>query len=643
MPPKKPKLCFYTFITLLALISSVQAEGDKTIFVKHGSMVILPDTTYIIKNDTLISLPFDVQYQIREIPDAKSADFYNSLGSKASKNKLTDVLFKSIVTSGPPEMTDSIQFRRSEDAFFKYEGKTIGKIRLKKIRILAGSVYDTLEVIETPVSKAFNGLHIQTRDRILRYNLLFAEGDSIDPYLLADNERILRELPYLEDAKILVQPRQEGSEFVDVVVITKDVFSLGISPTLIDAYRYRMAVYERNLLGIGSEIRYTMEYDRRISARTGYDIKYEMNNILGTFINGTFRHRDDPDGLYNQLIFNKPFLTPQTRYGGAINFETARTERVEIQNDSLVKTPFSNGIQDIWLGRSFHIGEVHSRRNLIIAARVRNEDYIRRPTVFADSNFFYHDKKLFLASLTLKRIYYFQSSMILSFGITEDFPIGYRIDFTTGYASDEFSKKPYFGIEVGGAKLWPKLGYFASSMEYGGFFDEGRLQEGIFRTRLFYFTPLSRLAHYGLRQLLFVSWTYGVNRIPGQAISLDNSIRGIVGGIVSGTNRIRFNVESIAFAPWNVFGFRFALYGYGDVGFISNSLDLLNRRNVYGTVGIGCRIRNESLVLRTLQIRIGYFPRLPRGQSQIDLDISTNDPSLSLPIDAVFPAVIGFN
>ena len=639
---KKQHFLFYQFALLLLIISSVLAQENKTVFVKHGSMLILPDTTYIIHNDTLINLPADISYQIREIPDAKSVNFYNSLGDKAAKNTFTDVLFKSLVTTGPPEMSDSMQFRRSEDAFFEYEGKIISKIRLKKIRILAGSVYDTSEVLETPISRAFNGLHIQTRDRVLRYNLLFNEGDTIDPYLLADNERILRELPFLEDARILVHSRQDTTERVEVVVITKDVFSLGISPTFIDAYRYRMAVYDRNLLGTGSEIRYTMEYDRRIGARTGYDIKYEMFNILGTFINGTFRHQDDPDGLFNQLIFQKPFLTPRTRYAGAINIGRNRAEREEVQADSLVIIPYTNGFEDFWLGRSFQIGNVRSRRNLIFSARVRNDDFIRRPLVLADSNYFFHDKKLFLASLTLRRIYYFQSSMILSFGITEDFPIGYRIEFTSGYARDEFEKKPYFGIEVGGAKLWPKFGYVASAIEYGGFFEDDRLQDGIFRTQLFYFTPLSRLGHYRLRQLVFASWTYGINRIPGQSIGLDNTVRGIVGGMVSGTSRIRLNVESIAFAPWNIFGFRFALYGYGDVGFISNSLDILNRRNVYGTVGIGCRIRNESLVLRTLQIRIGYFPRLPSGQSSIDLDISTNDPSLLLPIDAEFPAVIGF-
>ena len=53
----------------------------------------------------------------------------------------------------------------------------------------------------------------------------FHEGDTISPLKLSDNERFLRELPYIDDARILVVPVSDNE--ADIIVITKDVYSLG--------------------------------------------------------------------------------------------------------------------------------------------------------------------------------------------------------------------------------------------------------------------------------------------------------------------------------------------------------------------------------------------------------------------------------
>ena len=67
----------YTLVFLfIAFASSSFAQNKKTIFVKHSSIVILQDTTYTIKNDTLINIPSDSKYEIREIPDAESVNFF---------------------------------------------------------------------------------------------------------------------------------------------------------------------------------------------------------------------------------------------------------------------------------------------------------------------------------------------------------------------------------------------------------------------------------------------------------------------------------------------------------------------------------------------------------------------------------------
>ena len=42
--------------------------------------------------------------------------------------------------------------------------------------------------------------------------------------LMNDNERILRQLPYIQDARIIIVPVED--KMADIYIVTKDVYSL---------------------------------------------------------------------------------------------------------------------------------------------------------------------------------------------------------------------------------------------------------------------------------------------------------------------------------------------------------------------------------------------------------------------------------
>ena len=71
-----------------------------------------------------------------------------------------------------------------------------------------------------------NSLHHITKTQVVKNNLFFKKNDALKPYLMADNERFLRQLPYLQDAGFTVVP-VPGTDSVDVIVAVKDVFSSG--------------------------------------------------------------------------------------------------------------------------------------------------------------------------------------------------------------------------------------------------------------------------------------------------------------------------------------------------------------------------------------------------------------------------------
>src|SRR5262249_24996144 len=114
---------------------------------------------------------------------------------------------------------------KSEDAFKPYEGKIIRHIVINQYKF-EKTFTDTSKSINYFGTRILNSLHNNTKEWAIRDNLFIKENTPVLPNLLADNERYLRSLPYIQDACIIVQPKTGSPDSVDVYVITKDVFSI---------------------------------------------------------------------------------------------------------------------------------------------------------------------------------------------------------------------------------------------------------------------------------------------------------------------------------------------------------------------------------------------------------------------------------
>ena len=145
-----------------------------------------------------------------------------------------------------------------------------------------------------------------------------------------------------------------------------------------------------------------------------------------------------------------------------------------------------------------------------------------------------------------------------------------------------------------------------------------------------------------IRQIVKINYTIGSRRLPGERISIKNSIRGSNDKFPLGVRRFVANFESVAFAPWDLYGFRFAFFSFADLGFITPEHNLFSPDHFYGVLGLGCRIRNESLVFKTIQFRIGYFLRAPDGFNRWNYDISSKEVDIFKNIQISKPSVIGF-
>ena len=129
--------------------------------------------------------------------------------------------------------------------------------------ILIGRI--TIEIVDVfdPSKRGEDGwfnrfvdlLHIRTREEVIRRQLLFHEGDVLDPEVLAETERNLRALGYLRKAEVTADQHENGAADVHVRVqdswTTRASYGLGRTG---GHTRAELEAQEVNLLGFGKKL-----------------------------------------------------------------------------------------------------------------------------------------------------------------------------------------------------------------------------------------------------------------------------------------------------------------------------------------------------------------------------------------------------
>ena len=147
------------------------------------------------------------------IPASKSKKdknllYFDSLKQKASRKPLTKKIYDLVVISPQPVETKKIS-GSSDESYKQYAGRTIKSINIIRMDVFGTNINNPASVNSSKTNNLLNNTHKNTNERIIRKNMLFSAGDTISPLTLSDNERILRELPFIDDARIIVVPVSE--------------------------------------------------------------------------------------------------------------------------------------------------------------------------------------------------------------------------------------------------------------------------------------------------------------------------------------------------------------------------------------------------------------------------------------------------
>ena len=525
---------------------------------------------------------------------------------------LTDFIFVGRARSDSADVLNVTDIR-TEDQYMEYGGRFIRRIDIARLPL-----FNTETVVPGGILKLGNAVHIDTRTRVIRGYVLMKEGSPLDPYVLADTERILRSTPFIQDATIVVIPVEQAADSVDLLVVTQDLWSIGATASVRGVGMYKFKLFERNFLGLGQVIETEFDVGRGRSQEVNFNGLYRVDNIRGSFVDFDLRYVDSHIENRPQATLSRPFRTVEIAYGGAMTLS-----RVEVKDTAGVVTR-SYDAHDLWIGRAFSRDgagfDGQKRAQFTVSGRVATTNYLKRESVDAESDRSLHDRTLLLGGVSWSHSEYRKALLLSAYGTTDDIGTGYLVGLTAGYEDGEFNDRWYAGGRLSAGRFGDVLGYYAWLVEAGGFFRRNDFQDGALRLNFSGFSRLSRPGRYRYRFFYGVDYLAGYDRQSASALAL--RVPGIDTDLAD-FQRLTLGLEGVAFAPWHFLGFRFSLFGSVNLGTVGPDFDSFLGGKYYSSLGLGFRLHSDRLVFGAYEVKLVYLPEVPAGASEFKFDFST--------------------
>jgi hypothetical protein len=537
----------------------------------------------------------------------------STLKSKYENNFITRNLFSLIIKEYQPSKSQMAV--NSTLYFAPFAGKRIGKIRIQQLDIFGPTFQDTLREASGWIEKSGNAIHMKTTEQKLRMQLLFNSGETVIPQLMADNEKIIRDLPYIQDVAIILSYPDKYSEIVDVLVIVKERFEYGISGNL-SSNSSELEIIDQNMFGIGHQLSARMGYFRSETPHWGGSFNYIISDLGGKFIRTGLGYTNTFQRTGWNAFLEKQFITSKVDWAGGISLERIFSNHfLTPYSYTRLDTAASYLNSDIWFGRQLNNRNTYSPiGNIVVAARYLHQNYYNNAFEFID-NSYYRNHDFTLASIGISKRYLFKNNQVYGYGITEDIPYGRFAELAIGYDIATNRNRPYIHLRYSKAKILEGGAYFKWQVGIGGFLYNSQVEQGAIQLSTNYFTNYIYLNRHPYRFFVNMELLSGINRFKEEYLVINRrfGIRDFYSLDTKGTNRLKINIESVRFWGWNYSGFRFANYFFADAAFLSDDLRKILNDQFYGGIGLGIRVHNESLIFNVLELRLSWIPIAPKN------------------------------
>jgi hypothetical protein len=406
----------------------------------------------------------------------------------------------------------------------------------------------------TAVFRLADRLHIKTRARVVRRQLLFKPGDRYSRRLVDESERILRANSYFYDAWIRVVDYKDGK--VTLRVTTRDVWTLdpGINFGRSGGQNSTgIKLEEANLLGTGALLNFAHTSD---VDRTSNSIELRDTHAFGSWVAVDVNYADLSDGRLRGLSVTRPFFALDTTWSasGALLDGTQvdplydRGKEVDQFQDhhQLFQGYYgwSRGLQGDWVQR-WTVGGTYDDHRFAPATDSEGTTIL----LPEDRRFVYPFIEYDLVQNQYLKLWNHDQ-----IARTEDFGIGLSASVRLGYAPIALGSSANALIIQSSANKGFSSGGSSTLLLYGDFsgrLEDGTLRNGIADLSVRYYKEQSKNWLFFSTLAATKGWSLDLdNQI---LLGGDNGLRGYPLRYQAGDARALFTLEQRYFTDWYPF------------------------------------------------------------------------------------------
>lgn len=584
--------------------------------------------------DTLKTKASQTAATLLYLPDSLIRDTlkyeYSKIKQAAGKTRLTKELYKMIFVDPKPGRVNIMRTQNSEEPYRQYKGKIIRKIDIIVLPPYGHSVYDTtwIESDIGRLKKIANDIHLRTAERTVKRQITLQEGMTLSPFEIVQNEILLRDLPYIDDAAIWIDSLPNNSNYVDITVVCKDEFSWGgeIATNFLNSAR--IGVENKNFMRWGHVVNYELSYRGTKEKKWGNSIEYQISSILGSHLDFNGFYQNDYRDKLVRLEVDKQFLTSQTRWAGGVAYERVfYSDDLPDRNISRLDEPFNFRAVDAWSGRSFSLAPKYNyNRNFYVTTRFFNTTFRNRPIVSVDTNQFYYNRNSYFLAFAFTKIRYYKANLIYDFGRTEDIPTGLYLATTMGFENNEYQNSAYIGIESC-YSFFNKHSerFYSVEAAIGSYINEWGFERGVIKVGLNHISNLCTIGTSRFRFYNRLNYIVGIKRYPSDNLYFqDYDIGGFRSDTLSGNQKLSGSIAATLFLPFIKKGFRASVTVFSDAGAIAPRNESIFSSKTYWGMGVALNIRNDNIVFKNISIRLAFYPRVPSDARSFQASITGN-------------------
>lgn len=491
------------------------------------------------------------------------------------------------------------------DFFINYNGKEINSIEIYVVDRFDEPVFNMEYIDSANLVDSKRGDYSAS---LIRKQLLFQQGDTVDSRLFADTERNIRENTIYKDAIIKVEatPNLPG---VNIKVYVHDnrhwkaiFWGAPTSLTLGASFYDFFGVSQRfRILGGGI-----------IDPRNPYNfgVEYQVNNIAKSQIELDLEYYKQNQTQSYKAKVSRDFFAYNTKWAGLLKAEN-NARKIE---DNGISNKYNNKFLNIdsWLARSFALPKVvskHSNLRFIISARATATNHYTIPEGQPFQNFV--NKQFYIGSLGFANRDWYGFEELYKFRQFDYVPKGFNVAFFTGYEKNQFlGGRFYNGTTANINKFYEKFGFMQNQIKFGSFIRNKTFEQITVQNTNAYFTKRIKLNKLGFRQFINTNATLSFDRPFSEFYNIGTSaIKGFDSQKMIGTKSFVINLESVFYTPIKWWSSRGNFFFFADLGWIGkNNKDFIFNNILYQGYGGGIRFQHRILAIDFMEISFAYYP-----------------------------------